>query len=164
MQAWFEESPAILGERAWGMTWGINAPGYHPLWHQYLLFLYDLTTPLKQASKIYLPGATHEMILYAVDPDKPLPQPPEKLMPENNTSVRFGILTPANYGYQFRASNNATAQQRIQKLVDHIVQGTLSPDTDFRTHWDSVLFPDAYPLVRNGLAEMFGAPSDVPIN
>jgi len=126
---------------AWSATWLINAPWAHPVWSQYMVLLYDLTTVVEggQPLILYKPDVTHELMMYAVDPkirideEKPL------------TEQKFTLLQPANYGYQFVAENNEAAQQRVQKLVDRIDAYTLSPDTDYRSVWNE-LFNDGYAL------------------
>jgi hypothetical protein len=126
-------------------AWIIEAPFAHPFWHQYALFLYDLTTPRPDDPplNLHLPDATHEMLLYALDPDHPI---------DRDAHLKPGELhrlEPANYGYQFKADSDKAAEARIQAIVDAIVAMTISPDTDWRGTWDNALFPDAYPLVRS---------------
>jgi len=125
-------------------TWIIDAPWAHPVWSQYALLLYDLTTPLDSGPPpiVYREGDTHEFLLYAIDPKmrvKPGKEPPK--------DTEMQLLGPANYGYQFKADSNAAAEQRMDETVEAIEQGTLSPDTDFSAQWD-VLFSDAHSLKR----------------
>ncbi|NEI52689.1 hypothetical protein GR217_34285 [Rhizobium leguminosarum] len=126
-------------------AWIIEAPFAHPFWHQYALFLYDLTTPRPgdPPLNLHLPGATHEMLLYALDPDHPIERDAH-LTPE-----KIRRLEPANYGYQFKADSDDVAEARMQAIVDGIVAREINPDTDWRGSWDNALFPDAYALVRS---------------
>jgi hypothetical protein len=136
--AWREIHPAAAG--VFNAAWIINAPWAHPVWHQYAMLLYDLTTPHPDGpSIIHLPGATHEFLLYALDPAHPV----AKDAPIHKITIRR--LHPANYGYQFKADSNDAALERVQAIVDAIVAERLSPDTDFRQQWNQ-LFPDCYPL------------------
>lgn len=127
-----------------GAGWIIDAPWAHPIWSQYQLVLYDLTSPSAEHGepKILLPGATHEFMLWALDPDKPIKRDTQ---PELGKLVR---LQPPNYAYQFKAESDAAAEARLQRLVDRIAAREVSPDTDFRSFWNSHLFSDAYPLVQ----------------
>lgn len=154
--AWREiiEAGKTQGGRAtaWGCSWGIHAPWAHPAWHQYALHLYDLLSPTGQPPTLHLPGATHEFLLYAISPDTPL------VVGTPLSGQEFQHLHPANYGYQFRATSNKAALSRLQAVVDEIVAGRLSPDTDFRDRWNQMM-QDAFPLVSSGLAEAFGGPS-----
>lgn len=133
------------GTGVFGARWLIDAPWAHPHWSQYIIFLYDLTTPTDDGNEptILVAGHTHEFLLYALDPrEGRVP------MDANLHETSFAILHPANYGYQFKAESNEAAVERIQELVDAIVDTRLSPDTDFRSLWNKLL-PDMYPLVKS---------------
>jgi len=144
--AWITEPLEAKG--VWGVSWGIDAPWAHPVWSQYAMHLYDLTSEGSNPPVIYLPEATHEVLLCAVNPDTPIVRD----VPLNEQ--KFGHLEPANYGYQFRAVDNQTALDRLQVVVDTIAAQKLNPDTDYRAVWDA-LFSDAYPLVQNTFANLF---------
>lgn len=147
---WREIVPANPPKHAWAAIWGIIAPWAHPLWSDYAMTLFDLTTPLERPATLHLPDATHEVVLYALNPD-------HRLKPDvPMTRQRYGYLHPANYGYQFRAGSNDVALARVQAVVDEIAAGRLSPDTDWRSRWDA-MWQDACPLVRNILPELLGA-------
>lgn len=126
---------------AWSCTWVLTAPWAHPIWSQYVIALYDLSTDLGNPPKIYMEGATHEFLLFAIDPNYPLI--PDVLLAEQ----KIMRLEPPNYGYQFGALSNEAARIRLQVIVNRIDNEHLSPDTDLRTAWDS-LFKDAYALVH----------------
>lgn len=132
--------------KAFSVGWVIDAPWGHPIWSQYLVALYDLTTPDEEAGpvKFYLDGATHEFLVFALSPDYPVPRD----APISTT--RFVPLHPANYGYQFKADSDDAALARVQEIVDSIVAKKLSPDTDFRSLWNKLL-PDCFPMVSTGL-------------
>lgn len=133
--------------RPWGCTWVINAPWAHPFWSQYLLMLYDLTSPTEKPPVIHMEGATHEFLLFAVDPDHPL-------MPHRAPSEQtIRTLEPPNMGYQFRAADNDAARVRIGHLVEMVKARVLSPDTDFRSKWNN-LMSDAHPMVRSRLGDL----------
>lgn len=139
--AWREVSPTGVG--VFNASWIIDAPWAHPVWSQYVAMLYDLTTPHPDGPPvIYLAGATHEFLLYALDPAHPLKRndPIQK--------ARVTRLLPANYGYQFKAESDDAALARVQAIVDDIVAERLSPDTDFRSVWN-VRLADCYPLIRS---------------
>lgn len=139
--AWREIIPTQTG--VFSAAWIIDAPWAHPVWSQYLLALYDLTTPAPEAGTVvfYMPGATHEFVLHALDPEQLIP----KDAPIQGSGYR--PLIPPNYGYQFKADSDEAALARVQELVDGIVAQKLSPDTDFRSLWNKLL-ADAYPLVH----------------
>lgn len=125
-------------------TWLLDAPWAHPVWSQYTLFVYDLTTPTAEPPIVYLNGATHEMLLFALDPA-------HRVDPAQPASrQKIAKLHPANAGYQFRAASDEAAVERLQQIVDAIEARRLSPDTDFRSVWDR-RFADGCSLLRRRL-------------
>lgn len=110
------------------VAWLIEAPFAHPAWHSYWLNIIHLR-PMPDARKtiIYLPGATHEIWLYALDPR------------ENRTKMletgNFKFLTPSNFASQFIAHSDEIAVDRALRAVRRICAGTLSPDTDWIRTW-----------------------------
>jgi hypothetical protein len=140
--AWKERYPE---SEVFSVSWIIDAPWAHPLWSQYIVLLYDLTTPHKDGPPtLHLKDVTHEFLVHALDPAHKVPRntPPSR--------AKLAMLQPPNYGYQFAAASNEEAEERIQELVNGIVGEKISPDTDFRSLWNKLL-PDMYPLVHSGL-------------
>lgn len=119
-------------------TWVLKAPWAHPLWHSYAVIIYDLTTKVDGLPDpvIYMEGATHELMVLALNPEKPV-----------GPGLHF--LRPANHGYQFKADSNEAATARVIALLDEMAAGILSPDTDFRSMWD-VRFRDGVSLLKGG--------------
>lgn len=132
----YYELPQTPNHPIFHRTWIIRAEWAHPLWHSYGVLLYDLTTPGHSDPAVYLEGATHELMIFALDPDHPA-EPPLK------------FLKPANHGYQFAAATNEAAAERVVALLDEIDGGKLSPDTDYRFMWDA-RFTDGASLHMRG--------------
>ena len=139
-EVWFETTPRSEG-RVFSAVWGLRLPLAHPVWSEYALYLYDLTTVTNPMPVVYLPGATHEILLWALNPDRLL----QRDVPWLGQNIQ--PLRPPNHGYQFIAPDDAAALARIQSLVDAMVDGTLSPDTDWCSVWDT-LFADGASLRR----------------
>lgn len=115
--------------------WIVEARWAHPIWHSYslvLVHLRPLVPPVE--TKFYLPGATHEIWVYAMDPDAP--RSPAILGDE-----RPRWLTPKNFAAQFIEPSDEAAISRVEGAVDLILSGELSPDTDFQHQWRA-LFGD----------------------
>lgn len=124
------------GEKPFAKAWWLHAPWAHPLWNSYLVSLVDLTTPTGNPPMLMAPDVTHELLVFALNPEFPKETwPPRR-------------LEPANYGYQFAAADHATAERRIVEILDQISSQQLSPDTDFRSSWD-MLFEDGHTLHLN---------------
>lgn len=105
--------------------WLIHAPGYHPWWNNYQLSLIHLR-PVDglPPAKINLPGATHEVMLFAMSPDSQF------------SLESFMIpLSPANFFGQFIAHDDESAAEKIKETVNEILIGSLSPDTDYVREW-----------------------------
>jgi hypothetical protein len=106
-------------------SWVVQAPWAHPLWSCYAVLCVALRdVPGVPAAKINLPGATHEVLLYALDPDH-TPAVDEKPRP----------LIPVNFAGQFIEPSDEAADARIERAVQDVIDGKLNPDTDFRSQW-----------------------------
>jgi hypothetical protein len=108
----------------------IEAPWAHIAWHSYSLILLHLRPMPGFADPIiYMDGATHEIVLHALNPDHP------RLPLIDGTAQEFPWLTPANFGAQFIEITDALALERVERAVQMICDGKLSPDTDFTSQW-----------------------------
>lgn len=136
-------TPAAEG-RPFGAQWVLTVPWAHPLWSQYWVALYDLTTKHADGTvpMIVRPGMTHEMMVWAIDPDKPVTTWEGR--PDGC------LLTPPNHGYQFKAESDEAATARIAGYIDAIDKQQLSPDTDWRGVWNE-MFQDGASLHWNAL-------------
>lgn len=133
------QGSAVIGEygRAWPVgpftpaqvaVWVVEAPWAHPVWHSYIFgFAHLRPMECDPAPRIWLPGATHELALYALDPEVP--------RQKQIDNGRYHMLVPVNFAAQFIADDDAAAAARIKAAVDRILAGELSPDTDFLAQW-----------------------------
>ncbi len=123
-------------------NWAVQAPWAHMAWHQYVLSVVHLRPSPTYGDAIkYRADVTHEVVVYALDPKKPLT--PDTIITPGN----LPILIPPNYAYQITIESDEAAKERVRKLVEDIADGVLNPDTDARRTWDA-LFPDAYNLKK----------------
>lgn len=107
-------------------TWIVDAPWAHPFWRAYMIAVIHLrATAGLPAPKINLEGATHEVLLYALDPGR---------TPDIENPFRTR-LEPANFIGQWIAVSDIEAETKIEQCVREILDGVLSPDTDFRRQW-----------------------------
>lgn len=111
--------------------WIVEAPWAHPVWHSYAIFCVHLR-PMHDNRKasIYKDGATHEILVYAMAPDCDREEVISKGSPMGSC-----LLHPVNYGGQFIEITDDLARARVWNTVDEIVNGLLSPDTDFLQQW-----------------------------
>jgi hypothetical protein len=110
--------------------WIIEAPFAHPHWHSYSIVLVHLRPmPDNRDTKFYLDGATHEMWIYALNPERP-----------RRHLIETGIvagewLSPGNFAAQFIEVADDLAQARIYAAVVSITRAELSPDPDYVRWW-----------------------------
>lgn len=114
--------------------WLLTIPGAHPAWSSYWLAAIHLRDipGVAPAVKRY-PEAQHELMLYALDPEKPLPDPDDALR------VRPAFLMPPNLVEQFHGVTDEQAATIVELLARGFVDGHANPDTDFRSHTQGVL-------------------------
>jgi hypothetical protein len=125
-KAWvYRLAPKTIDESATLKMWIVSAPWAHPAWHSYAIGVIHLRTIVGVApAKRYHSDATHEVMVAALDPEKPI---------ELDKQVAF--LTPMNYMEQFKAESDEAALKHVEQAVQDICDGKLSPDTDFKLDW-----------------------------
>lgn len=128
-RAWrWEASRAAKDDKAGLAQWIVNAAWAHPIWPNYcvtVIHLRDLPGQEKPAN-INLPGATHEVMVIALNPEH---------VPSLEPDAGLKYLTPLNFRGQFVAESDEAAVARVQKDVEDICAGLLNPDTDGTQQW-----------------------------
>lgn len=106
-------------------SWVVYAPYAHPIWGYYAILCVALRhVEGVPPAKVMLEGATHEVIVMALDPD---------FVPAVDAMPRY--LWPANFCGQFIEPSDMAASARVRQAVQDVIDGTLNPDTDFRHMW-----------------------------
>lgn len=111
--------------------WLLNMPGAHIAWAWWLLSAIHLR-PIAgaRAAVIRTPGATHEVLVAALDPAHEPPNPATFPIED----VR--ILTPLDVQQQYTAATDAAAAEVCELAARACCGGLLSPDQDFRHLWE----------------------------
>lgn len=124
-------------------TWIVQAPRAHPFWNAYAILLVDLSTevPGKGPPHVYRSDVTHEVIVYALSPDHPLPV----LREDGDADPKPVFMTPAEHAYQFTADSDEAALERINEVAEGIAAQQIHPDTTFTATWNR-LFADGVSL------------------
>lgn len=107
-------------------TWLISAPSYHPIWSQYVMSIVSLEDhpALGPAFKKF-DGATHELLVLAIDPDHP--QTVETVR-QHCLSGKLPYLKPVNIAEQFECTDDEI--RRVCWLAAMaVVNGQLNPET-----------------------------------
>lgn len=108
----------------------VQAPYAHPIWSYWVVSIIHLRdiVGVKKAH-LQFPEATHELAIVALNP--------EEQLPSLDITVNWKIhrLTPTDVIEQFKVSNDAIADQILELSIMRIIDGTISPDEDWRAVW-----------------------------
>ena len=123
-----ESHPTIAG-------YLVHAPYAHPFWGWYTMAVIHLR-PVEglPPAAVSLPGATHELAILAIDP-RVCPEP----TPEMATEGQYPFLMPPDVMEQFMVLDDQQAVSLLENCVQAVVQGRISPDSDFRSRWAKVI-------------------------
>jgi hypothetical protein len=106
----------------------LDVPSAHPAWDCYLLSIIHLRdVPGIPAAHREFPTATHEILLWALNPESDASWNGIAFPPEG----RF-LLTPPNLIEQVELPSDEYALELVALLARAFIDGILSPDTDFR--------------------------------
>lgn len=128
-------------------TWVINGP-FHPLWRWWALGVVHLR-PLAGVRPVVLrrEGASHEVLIFSVDPEK-CPEPDiDKLEREGG---ELPNLMPLDLVHQVVGLDDEQAAELAGLMVKAIVAGEMSPDQDFAEMWRRTLDTTAEHLRSGG--------------
>jgi hypothetical protein len=87
-------------------------------------------------AKLQFPGASHELLVLALNPDEPLPD--VKRWGSPGTPL-MKWLEPVDQCVQFIVADDDQARSVCEMAVRHIVLHGQSPDQDFRNYWASAI-------------------------
>lgn len=108
-------------------TWFVNGP-FHPHWAWWVVLCIDLINrPGLPPPHLQYPGAEFEVLILSISPDwKPDVDAKPGQVP---------YLTPPDLTYQFDGIPREKAEEIVGLMVEAIVQGAISPDSDYRERW-----------------------------
>lgn len=106
-------------------SWIVRAAYAHPLWSHYAVYCIALRdAPGVPKAVVNLEGATHEVMVFALDPDH---KPAVDDLPHT--------LHPVNFTGQFAEASDLAAAARVQQAVQDVIDGVLNPDSDYIWQW-----------------------------
>lgn len=109
-------------------SWYVHAPWMHPAWHSYVCSLIHLRrVPGESPAFLKFPEATHEFLVFALDPKHKFDQ------------KELHVLTPPNIVRQFTRDTDAYALEIVTDRMILVGEGSVSLDSDFRSHWEQLL-------------------------
>lgn len=123
-------------------SWLITSPYWHPAWSQYLLFVVRLrdNVPGFPAPRRQFPGATHELLVVALNPTDG-PFGPDFMHRYKDGGMPY--LTPVNIAHQIEGTDDE-ASELAMLAAKGVVHGFLKPETGngpdrIRAAWKSSL-------------------------
>lgn len=139
-RAWRIEPPASTPEhqkQAGCGQWLVHAPHGHPFWPWYTVQAVHLR-PLdgQPPAKVQFPGATHEWLVVALNPEEPLPDVTNWGAP-GTPPMRH--MEPIDQCVQFIVADDDQARELVELTVKHILLDGVSPDQDFRSYWERAI-------------------------
>lgn len=133
------EDPPTVDQTATLVSWFLHCPGQSPAWSHYLLTIIHLR-PIEgvRPARISVPHATHEVMLFALDPTSP---GPSVLDPET-----WRPLTPYNTAEQLELPDDDEAILLLRLAAQSVVDGVLPAEpllSGAREPWRTVLIKTA---------------------
>jgi hypothetical protein len=126
--------------------WLLFQPGAHILWTYWAITTVHLREiPGVKPAHLKFNGATHEVMVMALNPEQPLPD----LEAVGRGDASFSFLTPIDICEQFIVNDDAQAAQLCELMVHACVDGYASPDQDWRRWW-AVAIADTAQHLREG--------------
>jgi hypothetical protein len=98
-------------------SWFLDCPGQSPAWQHYHLGIVHLRQlyGVEQA-RVTVPGATHEVILFALDPDA---------SPRADDVETWRTLRPINLAEQIQLPSDEAAAQLLRRAAEDVMAGRL---------------------------------------
>lgn len=132
-KAWKLKSDGPDAPPDWGATCAgflVQRPGAHPFWDKWIvsgIHLRDMpgVAPANKKS----PEMEHEFVIVTIDPE---------CNPDPDSPV-MKFLTPIDLTYQCAGLTDAQCAAIALLMVEHIVHGGASPDSDWRRWWKNSL-------------------------
>lgn len=123
--------------------WILHAPTAHPFWSWYSACVIHLRggPGLGPATK-RAPEMTHELLVAALHPDHPP-------VIKGFDPTQLHPLRPPNHVIQFTIDTDAQASQLLELAMRACVNGRISPDSDWRAAWETVV-PQTARCIRDG--------------
>lgn len=131
-KAWrFQGQSAKPDHSACLAQWLLNGP-FHPMWSWWAISVIHLR-PIEgvRPAVLQYPEAEHELMIVSINPSC---YPPD---PDGVESL--ALLQPLDLQYQFHGVGDDNAREICGLVIDAILDGRGSPDSDFRGFWKNSL-------------------------
>lgn len=127
--------------------WLVHAPHGNPFWPWYMVAVVNLRDHKGQTGSpfIQFPGASHELLVVALNPEDPLPDVDAWTQPR--------YLVPVDQCVQFIVADDKQATSLLDVVVKGILSG-ISPDQDYRALWREMVAQTAEHIRLGGHPDM----------
>lgn len=132
---WKVNAPHTKPDHAASVSqWVIKSKGpiFHILWDRWAVNLIALRDiPGVPPAKKKFAEATHELIVASIDPSSP------DIDVDNPKGIKW--LRPIDHVIQFEVPSDAAAVLVVERCLEAVAHGELSPDQDYRAVWSAVI-------------------------
>lgn len=112
------------------VTWWLLEGPWHPVWPQFVLSVVHLRPmPGWPAPNLHFDGATHELLVVALNPGDPPAQHKAATLTEGGFRAVGGYLKPVDVVHQFTATDSEMVEL-AELCARACVDGLLTPSTD----------------------------------
>lgn len=131
---WHSRESRIDGTVPTIAAYVIRAPRAHPFWDWHVMCVVHLRyhPDFGQANHIAFPGATHEVLVTALDPTHDA-----GIDPDNGTTWKH--MQPHDMVHQVIVNSDAEAARLAELCAKAVADGHLVPDSDHRAFWELML-------------------------
>lgn len=137
-QAWWRPRDPRLIATDIG-AWLLYCPEAHPFWRFWLLSGCSLREfPGVPPATITVPGATHEVAIWSIDPNHRIDIELFRLGTWRGGKPR-PLLQPPDLVHQLTLGPDELAEMLLELMVRMMMAGEMSPDSDHRARWEQVL-------------------------
>jgi hypothetical protein len=136
IQAWRIAAPITEpAQQATLRSWLVHG-GFHPMWTYWLVSTVHLRDiPGTPPPAITIEGATHEFTILSLESP---PSCPER-HPNPDDLETIHHLIPPDVSHQLVGLTDEQAIAICDLMIQRIIDGQMSPDSDFRSHWNRAL-------------------------
>jgi hypothetical protein len=118
--------------------WLLDAPYAHPFWRWHVIAVVHLRPVAgEQEAHVQFPGASHELLLLALDP-----QMDDRIEP-GRYDTQNHWLQPPDVVVQFIVADDDQAREVAKFAADAVTRGLVVPDSDFASHWEKAIHATA---------------------
>lgn len=130
-------------------SWLVHVPGAHPFWSWWLMSVVHLREVEGVPVVRQYPEAEYEFLILAINPDAEDGLDPDDWPPTTANDEPW-MLWPPDVVEQFHGVDDETAKNILDLGVAAVMDGAVSPDSDYRRWWRESLARTVEHAVHGG--------------